>query len=234
MSEMRVLAIGAHPDDVELLCGGTMAKYTKNGHKIMIATMTNGDKGHLIIPPRKLGRIRLEEARRAASVLGGQHVWVGFKDGEVFHNRNSVMKTVEVIRKAKPDVVFTMSPQDYHGDHANTGRIVVEAVFDAGVPRIRTESPAHTPRKVYYCETVFGIGFEPDLWVDISDHIETKLKALQQHKSQIKWLKDHHGIDFIDDARVCSRFRGLQVGVKYAETFQQVKKHMQIAPVELP
>jgi bacillithiol biosynthesis deacetylase BshB1 len=231
---MRVLAIGAHPDDVELLCGGTLAKYAKNGHKIVIATMTNGDKGHLIIPPKRLAKIRLEEARRAASILGGQHAWVGFSDGDVFHDRKAVMKVVEVIRKAKPDIIFTMSPEDYHGDHANTGRIVVEAVFDAGVPRIRTKSPAHTPRKVYYCETVFGIGFEPDLWVDISNVMNTKLKALQQHKSQIEWLKEHHGIDFVDDARVCSRFRGLQVGVKYAEVFQQVRKHMQIAPVDLP
>jgi bacillithiol biosynthesis deacetylase BshB1 len=231
---MRVLAIGAHPDDVEFLCGGTMAKYAKNGYEIVIATMTNGDKGHLVIPPKRLAKIRLEEARQAASILGGQYVWAGFRDGEVFHNRESVMRVVEVIRKAKPDVIFTMSPEDYHGDHSNTGRIVVEATFDAGVPRIRTESLAHTPRKVFYCETTFGIGFEPDLWVDISDVMDTKLKALQQHESQIKWVKEHHGTDFVEDARVCSRFRGLQVGVKYAEAFQQVKKHMQIGPVDLP
>jgi bacillithiol biosynthesis deacetylase BshB1 len=232
--KMRVLAIGAHPDDIEFLCGGTMAKYTKGGHSIVVATMTNGDKGHLTIPPKKLAKIRLKEAAQAASILGGRHVWVGFSDGEVFHDREAVMKVVEVIRNAKPDVVFTMSPSDYHGDHVNTGRIVVEAVFNAGVPRIRTKSPAHTPRKVYYCDNVFGIGFEPDLWVDISDLMDTKVEALRQHKSQIEWLKDHHGIDFIDDARACSRFRGLQVGVKYAEAFQQVRKHMQIAPVELP
>jgi len=127
-----------------------------------------------------------------------------------------------------------MSPEDYHGDHGNTGRIVVEAVFDAGVRRIRTKSPAHTPRKVYYCETVFGIGFEPDLWVDVSNVMDTKLKALQQHKSQIEWLKEHHGIDFVEIARVCSRFRGLQVGVKFAEVFQHLRKHMQIDPVDLP
>jgi LmbE family N-acetylglucosaminyl deacetylase len=75
--DMRVLAIGAHPDDIELLCGGTMAKYTKNGHKVTIVTMTNGDKGHLIIPPEELGRMRLEEGRRGASILGADHMWVG-------------------------------------------------------------------------------------------------------------------------------------------------------------
>jgi len=211
-----------------------MAKYAKSGHKTVIATMTNGDKGHLVIPPKKLAKIRLGEARRAASILGGQYVWAGFSDGEVFHNQDAVMRVVEVIRRARPDVIFTMSPEDYHGDHSNTGRIVVEATFDAGIPRIRTGSLAHTPKRVYYCETTFGIGFEPDLWVDISDVMDTKLRALRQHKSQFQWLKDHHGTDFIDDARVCSRFRGLQVGVKYAEAFQQVKKHMQIGPVDLP
>lgn len=211
-----------------------MAKYTKNGHKVVIATMANGDKGHLTIPPEELGKMRLEEARTAASVLGADHMWVGFRDAEVFHDREAVMKVVEVIRKAKPDIVFTMSPLDYHPDHTNTATIVVEAVFDAGVPLVRTESPAHTPRKVYYCETIFGIGFEPTLWVDISDFIDLKLKALAEHRTQITWMKDHHGVDFIDDARVCSRFRGLQVGVKYAEGFQHVSKHMQVAPVDLP
>jgi len=211
-----------------------MAKYAKKGHKTVIATMTNGDKGHLVIPPKRLAKIRLGEARRAASVLGGQYVWAGFNDGEVFHNREAVLKVVELIRKARPDVIFTMSPEDYHGDHSNTGRIVVEATFAAGVPRILTKSPAHTPKRVYYCETAFGIGFEPDLWIDISDVIDTKLKALRQHESQMQWLKKHHGIDFIEDTRVCSRFRGLQVGVRYAEAFQQVKKHMQIAPSDLP
>lgn len=231
---MRVLAIGAHPDDIELLCGGTMAKYVKNGHAVTIASMTNGDKGHPKIPPKELGKIRLEEARRSASVLGADHIWVGFRDAEVFHNQTSVMKVVEAVRKAKPDVVFTMSPQDYHGDHINTSTIVAEAVFDAGVPSVKTRSPAHTAKRVYHCETVFGIGFDPDLWIDISDTIELKLRALQEHKSQINWMKEHHGIDFIDDIRVCARFRGLQVGVKYAEVFQQVRKHMQIAAVDLP
>jgi bacillithiol biosynthesis deacetylase BshB1 len=232
--DMRVLAIGAHPDDIELLCGGTMAKYTKNGHKVTIVTMTNGDKGHLIIPPEELGRMRLEEGRRGASILGADHMWVGYKDAEVFHDREAVMRVVEVIRKVKPDVLFTMSPLDYHPDHTNTGTVTVEAVFNAGVPRIQTESPAHVPKKVYFCETVFGIGFEPDLWVDISDFIEVKIRSLQEHKSQVEWLREHHGIDVVEDARTCARFRGLQVGVRYAEVFQQVKKHMQMAPADLP
>jgi len=211
-----------------------MAKYAKNGHKIVIATMTNGDKGHLVIPPKRLAKIRLAEARRAAAVLGGKSVWAGFRDGEVFHNREGVMRVVEVIRKAKPDIIFTMFHEDYHGDHSNTGRIVVEAAFDAGLPRIQTESQPHTPRKVYYCEPMYGLGFEPDFWIDISDEIRTKLAALQQHASQMQWVKTHHGSDMVDDARICSRYRGLQVGVKYAEAFQQVRKHMQIGPVKLP
>jgi LmbE family N-acetylglucosaminyl deacetylase len=211
-----------------------LAKYARNGHKIVIATMTNGDKGHLTIPPKKLAKIRLVEARRAAATLGGESMWAGFRDAEVFHDREAVMRLVEVIRKAKPDVIYTMSPEDYHGDHSNTGRIVVEAAFDAGVPRVRTKSPAHTTRKVFYCESMYGLGFEPDFWIDISDVIETKLKALKQHESQIEWVEVHHGSNMVDDARVCSRFRGLQVGVKYAEAFQLVRKHMQIAPAELP
>jgi LmbE family N-acetylglucosaminyl deacetylase len=111
---------------------------------------------------------------------------------------------------------------------------VVDAVFDAGVPRVVTESPAHAPKKVYFCETIFGIGFEPDIWIDISDFMDVKLRSLQEHKSQVEWLKEHQGIDVLEDARTCARFRGLQVGTRYAEAFQQVKKHMQMAPVGLP
>jgi len=102
LSEMRVLAIGAHSVNIKLLCGGTMATYAKNGHKIVIATKTNGDKGHLIIPPKKLAKIRLEEARRAASILGGQHAWVRFTDGDVFHDRKAVMKSLRSFARQNP------------------------------------------------------------------------------------------------------------------------------------
>jgi pimeloyl-CoA synthetase len=71
------------------------------------------------------------------------------------------------------------------------------------------------------------------MWVG-SDFMDIKVRALQERKSQVKWLKEHHGIDVLEHARTCARFRGLQVGVRYAEVFQQVKKHMQMAPVDLP
>lgn len=230
---MNILAVGAHPDDVEMLCGGALAKMSREGHRVFIATMSNGDKGHLIIPPRELGRLRLKEAENAAHILGAEHLYLGFRDAEVFHQEGTVLRVVEAIRMAKADVILTHHPEDYHPDHVNATLSVLDAAFEAGVPRIKTRREAYTPKKLYFMETLFGLGFNPEIWVDISDTIELKMKALAEHKSQVEWLKKHHGYDLLEAIRTCARYRGLQVGVEYAEVFSSAKKHMMVKPTEI-
>jgi bacillithiol biosynthesis deacetylase BshB1 len=227
---MNILAVGAHPDDMEILCGGTLAKMSQQGHRVFIATMSNGDKGHLIIPPKELGKLRLKEAENAAHLLGAQHLYLGFKDAEVYRGEKTVMRIVEAVRTAKADIILTHHPEDYHPDHVNTAISVLDAAFNAGVPRIKTRHEAHTPKKVYLTETFFGLSFNPEIWIDISDTIDLKMKALAEHKSQVEWLKKHHGYDLLEAIRTCARYRGLQVGVEYAEVFSSAKKHMMIKP----
>ena len=129
-----------------------------------------------------------------------------------------------MIRITKPDVIITHSPNDYFKDHIETSRIVCEASFFASAPYFKTETD-YEPHKfippVYFMDTVAGVHFEPTEYVDITDYFKRKIEMLSCHKSQIDWLKFHDKIDLIETARIVAEFRGLQIGVKYAEAFRK-------------
>jgi LmbE family N-acetylglucosaminyl deacetylase len=218
---MIVLAIGAHPDDLESSCGGTLAKFARLGNKVFMAHMSNGDVGHRIIPQDELASIRDEEAKKAGALIGAEVLYIGGKDlyvrSEDMELRN---KTVDVIRYTKPDIIITHNPDDYMDDHNETSKLVFEASMAATVTHLHTENDGFwklTP--IYYMEKVAGINSFPTEYVDISEDIETKLNMLSQHQSQLKWAKEHDNIDFIETTRVFSRFRGYQCNVQYAEGF---------------
>jgi LmbE family N-acetylglucosaminyl deacetylase len=221
---MNILAIGCHPDDLEIGCGGTLARYAWGGHHVTMVHVANGNMGHVEILPEELRAIRLEEARRAGSVLGAAEV-LTLDIGDLVVDSNNpqvVGQTVEIVRRVQPDVIITHSPEDYMKDHVEVSRLVFDASFSASVPHFgaSTQLVARiTP--LYYMDTVAGVNFLPTEYVDISDTIEIKLKALDCHTSQIKWLRDHDGIDFLDFIRTASKYRGQQCGVAYAEGFRQ-------------
>ena len=218
---MRVVAVGAHPDDLELLCGGTIARYCNEGHSVVMCHVTQGDKGASHYSAEEIARIRGHEARRAAEIAGAEHATLGIPDGEVLaSDREQLELLIDVIRRAKPDVIITHHPDDYHTDHVETSKLVFNASYLASLALVRTSEPHHpvvTP--LYYMETMSGIGFSPSEFVDISDVIETKVKMLDAHESQMIWVREYHGVDFIDQARMTGRYRGHQCGVQYAEAF---------------
>ena len=218
---MNVLAIGCHPDDLEACCGGTLAKYAKLGHQVFMGSIANGSVGHRIIPSNELTQIRLQEARAAAAIIGAEHFCIGADDLTVEASNMELLKElVEVVRWAKPDIVITHNPKDYMRDHEQTSELVVSAAFCATVHHLSTKSPEYDRLvPVYFMETAAGVDFSPTDYVDISDTIDVKLAALDCHKSQITWLKDHDNMDFLDSMRMISRFRGYQSGVAYAEGF---------------
>jgi LmbE family N-acetylglucosaminyl deacetylase len=224
IKKMRVLAIGAHPDDLEINCGGTLAKYVKLGHEVVMAYVTNGDMGHFYIQPEEMAKIRKEEARRASRVIGGKFMWLGLPDEWVFHDQKTRLIFIDMIREARPDVIITHDPDDYHPDHVTVSELVFAASFLATVPHIITKHnfleklPA-----IFYMDTYTGVGFLPDDYVDITMEIDKKLEALSQHKSQVEWLKKHDRIDILDYARTSARFRGFQAGVTFAEAFKKLK-----------
>ena len=229
---MRILAVSAHPDDIEMSCAGTLLKFRKRGDEIFAAVLCNGDKGHYEIGPEDLARIRRLEAEAAAKSEGATLVSVGvFPDLEIYPDSESRRKVAEIIRQARPDLILTHYPEDYMCDHSATGRLVIDASFTASLPNYRTESPhikAIPP--IYFMDTAAAVNFQPTDYVDISEFIEEKGKALLCHQSQYKWLKDHDGIDYVDFMKKHGAFRGVQCGVKYAEAFQRYAVWGRIRP----
>lgn len=217
----RVLAIGAHPDDLEIQCAGTLAFYRQLGVEVSMAIATDGSAGHMLIPAKELAIIRRKEAEESARKIGAAFYWLGYSDEFLFEDIQTRMVFVEVIRKARPDVILTHFPEDYHPDHRATSRLVFDASFLASLPNIKTESPAHAlVPPLYYFDSMGGVNFIPTEYVDITDTFEIKRAMLASHSSQVKWLKDHDNMDVMNVIEQAAINRGLQSGVRYAEGFR--------------
>jgi len=221
---MRVMAVGAHPDDIEFLCAGTLAKYSARGDEVFNVVCTNGDMGHVIIGPEELARIRTEEARQAAVTVGAQFKMIGEPDEWLFHDKRTRTLMVDAIRWANPDVIMTHAPEDYHPDHRCCADLVFAASFLATVPHLETEYPAMSRVPgLLYMDTLGGTNFVPEEYVDISDFMDQKVEALLCHQSQVKWMMDHDQIDIVEFMRTLARCRGIQASVPYAEGFRAAK-----------
>ena len=218
---MRVLAVGAHPDDLELLCGGTLARFVREGHQVAMCHASLGDRGSFVHTTAEITQIRLAEAQAAASIIGAEHHTLGLSDGEI-NAADPAQRTlaIDLIRATRPDLILTHSPHDYMADHNEVSRLMLDASHIATLPLKTTGHPAHNVvPAVYYMDTLAGVGFEPTEYVDISADLDTKLTALRAHQSQLTWLLDHDGVDIVEQTRVVSAFRGFQSGVAHAEGF---------------
>ncbi len=218
---MRILAVGAHPDDIEFLCVGTLAKFKEKKAEIFMSYLCNGDKGHFEIPSPELAIIRKKEAENSAKILGAEIQGGMFPDLGIYPDEEARKKVVDLIRVARPDLVITHSPKDYMCDHTTISKLVIDASFIATLPNYKTEHEPHTLiPPVFFMDTLAGVNFLPAEYVDITDFIDIKEKMLLCHQSQYKWLKEHDGIGYIDSMRKVASFRGLQCGVPYAEGFR--------------
>ena len=221
---MRILAVGAHPDDLELLCGGTLAKYGDKGHEVFMAHLCSGNMGGKNIKPEELAKIRDSEAKKAAGLIGAQALGPIAGDVELYPTREMRIEVVDIIRYCKPDVIFTHSPNDYMSDHVITGQLVFDAAFTATLPNFKTKYKAHESIMPIFCMDVWaGVGFEPTDYVDITEFVETKRKMFLCHESQDKWTKDHHQTEPVVFLETMAKFRGAQCGVEYAEAFRRLR-----------
>lgn len=220
---MNILAIGANPDDIEFLCAGTLAVYAGRGDAVSMCYLTTGDKGSKEVPPEEMAAIRKDEAEKAAKVIGAELFPLNIPDGEVEVSLPLRRKLVEVIRKARPDLIITHYHHDYLSDHNYTSRLVFDASFWAGAHGFEGDPgdcARHSIRPpVFYMDTLGGTSFMPEEYVDITDVMDTKIEMLSQHKSQIKYMKQRDGLDFLDYMKTAAKYRGYQCGVKYAEGF---------------
>lgn len=225
---MKVLAIGAHPDDIEIACSGTLAKCVKRGDEVTVCHVSSGNLGHVIIPPDELRVIRAAEAKKAGGMAGIKVVCAGFDDLEIFDNNKAARdKIVDVIKSVNPDFIITHNPDDYMPDHTAVSRLVFDASFTATLPNYKSgvkEAARLVP--IYYMDTLAGVNFQPEEYVDISEEIDLKIRMLECHESQLVWMREHDGIDFADMVRTCSRYRGYQCGAEYAEGFRRCKVYL--------
>lgn len=225
---MRILAVGTHPDDIEIACSGTLAKCVKRGDTVIVCHASTGNLGHVEIPPKELTEIRAKEAKRAGAMAGFEVICAGFDDLEIYDNNKTARDMmVDIIKYANPDLIITHDPDDYMPDHTATSRLVFDASFTATLPNYKTKQP--NPAKlvpIYYMDTLAGVNFNPTMYVDITNEIDLKLDMLNCHESQIVWMRDHDHIDFPDMVRTCSRYRGYQCGVDYAEGFRQCQVYL--------
>lgn len=222
---MNVLCVTAHPDDLEILCAGTIIRYLNEGHQVTVAIFTSGNMGDSIIEPDTLAKIRAEEARDAISLIGANLIWVGVMDEHVFPDAAQRRLMIDVLRQADPDIIFTHAPNDYHPDHRYVSQLVFDAYFQKGLPHIPDQSvPAcrFGQAQIYYMDNLGGVNFNPTEYVDISDVFETKKQMLGCHKSQFKAMQQLAATDLFEMIDVQARFRGMAAGCKYAEGFTRL------------
>lgn len=222
---MKIIAISAHPDDIEINCAGTLAKFHKEGHSIVMCNCCSGNAGHFVIPPNELERIRLQESKNSAALIDAEHISFGYGDMSLYYQSKEARdRLTDILRSEKPDLIITHTPEDYMSDHVAVAHLVFDATFAASLPHYRTASGEGFADlcPVYYMDNLGGFHFEPTEYVDISDTFDIKMKMLACHESQMKWMREHDKIDFTDTVRTFARMRGLQSGVLYAEGFKQM------------
>jgi LmbE family N-acetylglucosaminyl deacetylase len=218
---MNVLFVGAHPDDIELWAGGTAALYSRQGDRVFFCVATNGNVGSSTVPPAEIAAIRRAEAQNAANLISAQLIWLDFDDEFLFDSRESRLAIINAIRIAQPHVIFCHWRQDYNPDHSISGMLVDECAHMAAVPNIKTATPPSTGiPHVYFMDTPAGVGFEPEIFVDITETFPTKVQLVRAHKSQGTWMKDLFGYDLESFLEIPAKYRGLQAGCKMAEAFR--------------
>ena len=227
----RILAVHAHPDDIETLGAGMLALLAQAGHHVTLATATAGEGGATETSPEETARIRQAEAAAAAAVIGADYYCAGFPDLGVFNDDASRRRMTDLIRAARPDVVVTAAPADYHPDHEAVSVLARDACFASSVPNYRT-GPAAALAEIphlYFMDPIGGRNREgerirPDFGVDITGFLETKRRMLMAHQSQVAWVARQHGIaDYAGSMVSWGERRGRDFGVRFAEGFRQYR-----------
>ncbi len=222
--QIDVLAIGAHPDDIELSCGGTIAKLVKQGYSVALADVTQGELG-----TRGTKEIRAGEAQEAARILGVKtRRNLRIPDGNVEVNRKNVEKVITLIRELKPTILIIPHSVERHPDHVHTHQLCREAWYYSGLQKLRTtyqgaKQEAYRPH--HYFEFMQWHEFESSFIVDISDSYDVKMSAVKAHASQFfnPLSKDPETKlstpQFLDSIETRAKYYGQRIGVRYGEPF---------------
>ena len=207
MEKANILAIGAHPDDIEFGCGGALIKYTEKGHRLFLLVMTGGGLGGSV-------SVRTQEQEASGKILGAEKIyWGGYGDTHLVMDVDLIGKIESVIAEVKPDFIFCNFPDDTHQDHRHLAQAIMSAT--------------RYIRNVLFFEGPTTQNFNPQVFVDIADTLDRKVEALQAHHSQV--MKTNiEDLSIIEVARSSANFRGIQGRVKYAEAFHSLRLFINI------
>jgi N-acetylglucosamine malate deacetylase 1 len=231
---MRIVSIHAHPDDAEILAGGTLALLSRLGHEIIIVSLSAGDCGSMVYGPNEISAIRKAEAADSAALIGAEYRWGGFRDMAIFSDDPSRRAVTGLLRELRAEMVLTAAPSDYLSDHEATSQLVRDACFAACLPNYTapTESPAISAIPyLYFMDPIdqrdrSGNLTIPDFTVNVESAIETKKAMLARHRSQRLWLQQQHGIDdYIQQMEDWTRACGTRAGLAWGEGFRQYQVH---------
>ena len=224
MTKLDILAIGAHPDDVELSCSGTIAKEIANGKKVGILDLTRGELG-----TRGSAEIRDQEAADAAKILGVSiRENLGFRDGFFINDEQHQLEIIKMIRKYRPEIVLCNAITDRHIDHGKGSKLTSDACFLSGLRRIETTldgklQEAWRPKQVYHY--IQWQSIEPDFVVDISGFMDTKIESVLAYRSQFFNPDSNEpntpitSSNFLDSVTYRAADLGRIIGVDHAEGF---------------
>jgi len=223
MKNMRVLVFGAHPDDETIGMGGTIYKHTQRGDEVRVVIMTSGDAGSMEVPSNELVELRKRETMAACKILGVSSVeFLGFKDEFLFLNEDTLTRVGRIIRTYKPHRVYThhtdASLSEDNLDHINTFRIVSRAIFISKWPFFSELGKEAWEVREFYTYEVLSPIQEPNTFVDITDVMEIKLKAMAKYESQMKWGQWDEAVKSLNKFRAKVNLRG-----EYAEAFKVIK-----------
>jgi len=223
------LSINAHPDDAEAWNAGALKLLKDKGYKIVIATMTSGDLGGCNMTMEETAKMRVEEAKKAASVLDAEYYMLGGTDGFLFDTKELRLKTISLMRQVRAGVVFTHLATDYHSDHRTTANIVEASAMIASLDTVPVkEKPLEITPLLYHSSPLTlsdPLGSQivpPHFYVNVTSVIATKKKMLEYHISQIELMRHMHKIDdFFGYVLEGNRNYGKMAGVEYAEVYWQ-------------
>lgn len=222
-----VVAVEAHPDDVELGCLGTLLKLRERGTRVTIVSVTNGDKGATdrSVDYHVVAMTRAHEASAVAAALGGEFVGLGAEDEYLYDTPKLRNALAAVFRRAGADLVLAPPPTDYQTDHTITAEIAFQATHLSALAQLPIDAPA-LPRapRLYYYDTILGLDFQPSFYLDISSVIDEKKRLAALHRSQLASMKAWFDLNLIDQIEIVGRYRGLQSGVGYAEVYQPCQR----------
>lgn len=221
---LDAMFFGAHPDDIELSCGGTLYNIVTGGKKAAIIDLTEGELG-----TRGSVELRYKESAEAAKILGAEFRRnLQIPDGNIIASPENRLNIIRLIREYKPKIIFAPYAGDRHPDHIHASGLITEAAFYSGLDKIKSElnnknQDAYRPRRVYYYMQTYT--FEPSFIVDITDSFEAKMKAVKSYKSQFYNPENSEPETFISDKKFLeyiearAKFYGFYIGAKYGEPF---------------